>query len=290
MLISDSLEREIFFELRLPRLLLGFFAGATLSLGGLILQNLFRNDLMSPYTLGISSGAILGTAIAVASGLNSTILLFDIPSIFGFLGAMTSSLLLLFLAKGRIDEGNRVLLLGIALSFFYSAALMAIYFISSSETVHEIILYTLGNLSVVGYKGVYLSAFGAVVLLVAIYLKRYALQIFGSSALNAKQKGIDTSNLLLQMLLVSALSIGIVVSITGPIGFVGLVVPHLVKGVYKRDITSIILPTFFYGGLFMVLCDTLARALSFESDLPIGVITSFIGGAFFLYLLVRSRV
>ena len=91
------------------------------------------------------------------------------------------------------------------------------------------------------------------------------------------------------MLLVSSFSIGVVVSITGPIGFVGLIVPHLVKRAYKRDISAIIVPTLFYGGTFMVVCDTLARLLSVQSDIPIGVITSFIGGGFFLYLLVQKK-
>jgi len=289
-LLQSEFEQSIFLELRLPRLLLAFFAGSVLSMGGLLLQNLFRNDLMSPYTLGISSGAILASAISISLGISGTFLFFDIHSIFGFVGAMVSSMLLLFLAKKRMQNSNTILLLGIALSFLYTAMLMFIYFISSSESTHKIILYTLGNLSVVGYKSVYITLFGALILLVVLHVKRYELQIFASSHFNAESKGIDSSKLTLQLLLVSSLSIGLLVSVTGPIGFVGLVVPHLVKQIYKKDITHTIFPTFYYGGIFMIVCDTMARLLSTHSDIPIGVITSFIGGLFFIYLLTKRSI
>ena len=288
-LLHNSFEQSIFFELRLPRVLLAFFAGAILSLAGLLLQSLFRNDLMSPYTLGISSGAILASAISIALGISGTFLFFDVHSIFGFLGAMFSSTLLLFLAKKEMQNSNTILLLGIALSFLYTALLMFIYFISSSETTHQIILYTLGSLSTVGYKGVYVTLFASLILLLFLHVKRYELQIFASSLFNAESKGINSASLSLQLLLVSSFSVGLLVSITGPIGFVGLVVPHLIKQLYKKDITHIIGVTFYYGGVFMIVCDAIARVLSTHSDIPIGVITSLIGGIFFVYLLTKSR-
>ncbi len=286
-LLHNSFEQSIFFELRLPRVLLAFFAGAILSLAGLLLQSLFRNDLMSPYTLGISSGAILASAISIAFGISGTFLFFDVHSIFGFLGAMFSSTLLLFLAKKEMQNSNTILLLGIALSFLYTALLMFIYFISSSETTHQIILYTLGSLSTVGYKGVYVTLFASLILLLFLHVKRYELQIFASSLFNAESKGINSASLSLQLLLVSSFSVGLLVSITGPIGFVGLVVPHLIKQLYKKDITHIIGVTFYYGGVFMIVCDAIARVLSTHSDIPIGVITSLIGGIFFVYLLTN---
>ncbi len=287
---TGTLSHQIFFELRVPRMLLAFMAGATLALCGLLFQTLFRNVLMTPYTLGISSGAILGAGIGMKLGMSTLFLGIGIVSLFGFLGALFTVLLLLYLSRYlHHDRSNALLLLGIALSFFYTAALMILYFLSSATEIQTLIRFTMGSLSTIGYTMPLLISCTALLLLSVLHVKRYELHLFALSEEQARLKGVDSERLRLQLLLVASLSIGILVSLTGPIGFVGLIVPHIVRRFYQKNISQLILPTFILGGVFLVVCDLIARSLNTGSDLPIGIITALLGGPFFIYLILKRE-
>ncbi len=287
---SGTLSHRIFFELRLPRLLLAFMAGATLALSGLLFQTLFRNALMTPYTLGVSSGAILGAGIGMKLGLGSVFLGIGAVSLFGFSGAVLTVLLLLYLSRYlQYDRNNSLLLLGIALSFFYTAALMILYFLSSAMETHMLIRYTMGSLATIGYTYPLIVGITTLLLLSVLHVKRYELHLFALSEEQARLKGVHSERLRLQLLLVASLSIGVLVSLTGPIGFVGLIVPHIVRRLYQKNIAQLILPTFLVGGLFLVVCDGIARSISIGSDLPIGLVTALLGGPFFIYLILKQH-
>lgn len=288
-LISGTLSHQIFFELRLPRILLAFMAGATLALSGLLFQSLFRNVLMTPYTLGISSGAILGAGIGMKLGLGTLFLGIGALSLFGFLGAVLTVVLLLYLSRFlHHDRSNSLLLLGIALSFFYTAALMILYYLSSAMESHTLLRFTMGSLSTIGYTTPLLVSTTAILLLVVLHVKRYELHLLALSEEQARLKGIASEKLRLMLLIVASLSIGVLISQTGPIGFVGLIVPHMVRTLYRHDVSRLIVPTFIVGGLFLVVCDLIARMLSTGSDIPIGIITALLGGPFFIYLILRN--
>ena len=283
----NALSNTIFLQLRLPRTLLAFFAGSTLALSGLLFQTLFRNVLMTPYTLGVSSGAVLGAGIAIKLGLESLFFGIAAVTMFGFIGAMTTVMLLLWLARFLSRaEHESLLLLGIALSFFYTAALMILYFLSSYVESHTLMRFTMGSLSVIGFRYPLIVATTTLTLLGIILLKRYELQLFALSDQQARLKGINTSRLTIMLLMVASLAVGTLVSLTGPIGFVGLVAPHIVRTLYRKNIARLITPTFIFGGLFLVACDTLARAFSFGSEIPIGIVTALIGGPFFVYMII----
>ncbi len=287
---SDTLSHQIFFELRLPRILMAFMAGATLALAGLLFQSLFRNVLMTPYTLGVSSGAILGAGIGIKLGIGT--LFFGVAAItfFGFLGALITVLLLLWLSRYLShDRSNSFLLLGIALSFFYTSALMIIYYLSSVIESHMLLRFTMGSLSTIGYTHPLIVTATTLLLLAVLHVKRYELHLLALCEEQARLKGINSERLRLHLLIIASISIGVLVSLTGPIGFIGLVVPHIVRTLYRRNITQLIIPTFFMGGLFLVACDAVARMLSFGSEIPIGIITSLIGGPFFIYLIITKR-
>lgn len=289
-LTAQTLSNQIFFELRLPRVLMAFMAGATLALAGLLFQSLFRNVLMTPYTLGVSSGAILGAGIGIKLGAGA--LFFGVGAItfFGFLGALLTILLLLWLSHFlNHDRSNSFLLLGIALSFFYTSALMIIYYLSSITQSHMLLRFTMGSLSTIGYTNTIIVSITTLLLLIVLYLKRYELHLLALSEDQAQLKGVNSHKLRLHLLIIASISIGMLVSLTGPIGFVGLVVPHIVRSLYERNITQLITPTFFMGGLFLVACDVVARLLSFGSEIPIGIITSLIGGPFFIYLIITKK-
>lgn len=287
---TESLEHQIFFELRVPRLLLAFFSGVILALSGWLFQTLFRNALMTPFTLGVSGGAVLGTGIAVVLGLNGVIAGVSLTALFGFAGALASVVLLLWLSRYIIHRGtSSLLLLGIALSFFFSAALMVLFSITSAMQSHAILHYTLGSLSTMGYEQVVSIAVLSLLLLGILYSKRFELALLGVNDEQARLKGIDTRRLTYLLLLVSSLAIGVLISITGPIGFVGLIIPHVVRKLYAKANHRLILHTALFGGLFLSACDTLSRFPQLQSEIPIGIVTAFIGGPFFIYLIVKGK-
>lgn len=285
---ATSMQHQLFFELRLPRLLLALSAGALLALSGLLFQTLFRNDLMTPFTLGISSGATLGAGVAIKLSLTFSILGFSAMSLFGFLGAsITILFLFLFsqLLKRRVDES--LLLLGVALSFFYNSALMVLLYLSSMLETQQIMRFTFGSLNIIGYKELPILIFSTFFLFITLFIYRRELHIFSLSNEHAILKGVDSKKLTLALLLLSSLAIAVLISITGPIGFVGLIIPHIVKQIYKKSITSLIFPTALLGALFLSFCDTIARLASTSSEVPIGVVTALFGAPFFIYLIIK---
>ena len=287
----NHLSSIIFFDLRVPRVLFAFFAGIILSLSGLLFQTLFRNALMTPYTLGISSGAVLGAGIAIKLGLGS--LLFGIAaiSVFGFLGAMLTVFLLIYLSQFlRNSQQESLLLLGIALSLFYTSCLMIIFYLGDTTQNDMLIRFTMGSLSVIGWQNPIALGVIAFLLLVAIYMYRFELQLLSISDESASLKGVNTKKITLLLLMVSSFGIGTLVSISGPIGFIGLIVPHIVSKIYPSTLNKRIIKTALFGGLFLVLCDTITRGLQTQSELPIGIVTALIGGPFFIYLIIsRSK-
>ena len=281
-----SIEHKLFWELRLPRIVIAFFTGSLLSLSGLIFQSLFRNPMSTPFTLGVASGATLGSAFAIVFGF------LHFVALFGFFGAIFT-VVVLFSITSRLKafETTTLLLVGIALSFFYSAALMILFYISNETQSYEIVRFTMGSLDIVGMENTLPIVAAALLLLLAALMYKKEIKILLTSYENAFLKGVDVKKINRLLLIFVSIAIGVAVSITGPIGFVGLIVPHMLKMIYKRSADTLLIPTFFYGGVFLVFCDLVSRNLSLSSDVPIGVITSFLGAPFFVYLLVkRNRV
>lgn len=279
-----SVDYTLFFDLRLPRVVTAFFSGALLGLSGLLFQSLFRNPLSTPFTLGVASGATLGTAFAIVFGFVS------FAAVFGFFGAIMT-IIILFAITSRLQNFSiaTLLLVGIALSFFYSAALMILFYLSDESQSYEIVRFTMGSLDVVGFHNTMPVIIASFVLLGIAYKFQKELKILLTSYDNAFLKGIEVKKVSLILLLIISIAIGVAVSVVGPIGFVGLIVPHILKTLYKQSADKLLGVTFFYSGIFLVLCDLIARNLGTSSDIPIGVITSFLGGPFFIYLLVSRR-
>jgi iron complex transport system permease protein len=283
----DAIEYLLFWDLRVPRVLVAFFSGAILALGGLVFQAVFRNSLTTPFTLGVSSGATLATAVGIVFLPAS---LAALSYLFSFAGAFSTILLLFLFARTlRAEQTNSLLLIGIALSFFYSAALMVVYYLSDLEQSYSIIRFTMGSLNIVGFHTLIPVIIAALFLLAVVSRYKKELKLILTSYENAFLKGIEIKKINLILLLVVSLSVGVSVSVVGPIGFIGLVIPHIIRLVYKKSSEKLILPVFYYGGVFLVLCDLIGRNLGAVSEVPIGVVTSFIGGPFFIYIILRRR-
>ncbi len=278
----------VFWQLRVPRVLLAFFVGAILALSGLVFQSIFKNALITPYTLGIASGTTLFSAVFIV--------FFPIlPLFFGSIfGAIFSVLILFYLTKHikstlLKSNTNYILLIGVALSYFYSSALMLVFYLSNMQENYSIIRFTLGNLDVVGYRASIVVFITLLVMFFLINSYKKELKLLLISNDTAFLKGLNVDKTVLILLLFISLCVGISISFTGPIGFVGLVIPHIVKLIYKKTATDLFIPTLFFGGVFLVFCDFISRNLNTASSLPIGVVTAFIGAMFFVYLLVKRK-
>lgn len=281
-----SSSHMLFWELRIPRVLIAFFSGAILSLAGLVFQSLFRNPLTTPFTLGVASGATLGTAIAIVFLSEMVFWQYALS----FAGALLTVLILFLISRSlKSTQTHSLLLVGIALSFFYSAALMVLFFLSDFQQSYSIVRFTMGSLSIIGFDPLYPVSAASILLLGSIRYYRAELKILLASLDFAFLKGIDVNRVTMMLLLITSLAVAVCVSVVGPIGFVGLIVPHIIKTIYRQSSDKLILPTFFYGGVFLVLCDLISRNIGASSDIPIGVITSFLGGPFFIYLIIRRN-
>ena len=271
----------ILWDIRVPRVLLAFFVGGILSLGGLIFQIVFKNQMATPFTLGVASGATLFGAIGIVLGFGAFI------SIFAFVGAISTIAILFMISLIFGSKSNSsLLLIGIAISFFYSALLMVVFYVSDLQESYEIVQFTMGSLEIVGFTNLYLVSVVATILLFTILRLSHQIKLLLTSNEFVLLKGQNLHQINYILLGLVSFGVAVVVSITGPIGFIGLVVPHIIKQIYKRSSDKLILPIFFYGGVFLVFCDILARA---NNDLPIGVVTSLLGAPFFVYLIVKKR-
>ena len=279
-----TVDHKLFWDIRLPRVLVAFFAGGILSLGGLIFQSVFKNPMSTPYTLGVATGSTLGVAFAIVFGFSSLL------SLFGFLGALLTVLILFGMTlKLQSYETNALLLVGIALAFFYNASLMILFYLSDESQSFEIIHFTMGSVDVVGLEKtlpIILTSFGLLGL--SLFYKK-ELKLLLTSNDYAYLKGVNVKRVNTILLVAVSLAVGVCVSLTGPIGFVGLIIPHILKSIQKKSAEQLIVPIFFYGGLFLVLSDLIARNLGTNSDIPIGIVTAFLGGPFFIYLIMRKR-
>ena len=278
----------VFWDLRVSRVFLAFFVGGILSLGGLIFQIIFKNELITPYTLGIASGTTLFTAIAIVffPMLNITI-----SSIFG---SIVTILILYFISK-RINKNsvavstNSILLIGISLSYFYGSALMLVFYMSNLQENYSIIRFTLGSLDTVGFtNGLIIMVVSAIFYFIVRFNKE-KIKLLLICNDTAFLKGLNVNKISLLLLIVVSLSVGISISFVGPIGFIGLVIPHIIKLIYKQSADKLFFPVFFFGGIFLVFSDLISRNLNTDSTLPIGVVTAFIGAPFFVYLLIRRN-
>jgi len=279
-----TVDYKLFWDIRLPRVMVAFFAGSILALGGLIFQSLFKNPMGTPYTLGVASGSTLGVAFAIVFGFAAWV------SLFGFLGALLTVVILFGLTlRLKSYQTNSLLLVGIALAFFYNAALMILFYLSNESQSFEIIRFTMGSVDVIGLNNSVPILLASVGLLLLSLWYQKELKLLLTSNDYAYLKGVEVKKVNTILLVAVSIAVGVCVSITGPIGFVGLIIPHIIKTIYKKSAEQLMLPIFFYGGVFLVLSDLIARNLGSNSDIPIGIITAFLGGPFFIYLIMRKR-
>lgn len=287
---KGTTEHSILFDIRLPRIILGFSIGGALSLSGVILQGIFRNPLVEPYTLGISGGAGLGVSLNIVLGLHRIFGVLSLP-LSGFLGAILVLLIIYFLSRrGEILKIRSLLLCGVMVSFISSSLIMLLMAVSRVEDLHGIIFWMMGSLEEPNRFLIHLvSAFSLMGLMIS-YLFSLSLNALSLGEEGAFHLGVNVERMKRLLFLLASLLTGLSVSVSGVIGFVGLVVPHFVRMFIGRDHRVLLISSYLCGAAFLILCDTLARTIISPSELPVGVLTGILGGSLFVYALGRRQV
>lgn len=285
---NDSMEYTILSQIRVPRVLLGIAVGGALSLSGILLQGVYRNPLVEPYTLGISGGASLGVAFAIVFGLHQLIGSFVLP-LTGFAGAFLIIFLVYTISSrnGRINIQS-MLLTGVMVSFIASSSMMLLMATTSSENLHGIVFWIMGSLDEPDMSLIYITLVMSLVSLVASYFFVQPLNALRLGEEKAKHLGINTDITIKLLFLMASLLAGVCVAVAGVIGFVGLIIPHLMRLLVGSDYRILLVSSFLSGSIFLVLSDVIARTIISPNELPIGVITGIIGGVVFLLMMSRS--
>ena len=284
---SGSPEFSILFNIRIPRILLGFAVGGSLSLAGVILQGMFRNPLVEPYTLGISGGAALGVALCIILGLHRTFPDIVMP-LFGFIGAFAVALpiSLINIRKGMVKTEG-LLLTGVMISYISSSIVTLILAISRTEDLQGIIFWIMGSLEEPSWLLISIVLFISLICLVLSYIFSLDLNALALGEEEAIHLGVNVERAKKMLFLIASVLTGVSVSIAGIIGFVGLVVPHFVRMLAGYDNRVLLVMSFITGAGFLIFCDTLARTIISPVELPVGVITGILGGSLFVYALSR---
>lgn len=279
---GNTKESIIILKIRMPRIVLGVFVGASLALAGSTLQGLFKNPMADPYIIGVSAGASLGSVLAIYFGFSNI-------SIFAFLGALLSVFIVYNVARVRGSMSvTHLLLSGIAVGSFFSASSMFFMYLSG-EKLSRAFFWLLGSLSTATWGEVFviLPYFFISFFVIFIFARDLNVMLFGEE--EALSLGIKTDALKKILLVFATLVTASAVAVSGLIGFVGLVVPHITRLLVGPDHRILIPSCVISGGILLVLADSVARTVASPQDIPVGIITALFGAPFFCYLLFKRK-
>jgi iron complex transport system permease protein len=278
----------IFWQIRVPRVLAACVGGAGLAVGGAVFQAVFRNPLATPYTLGVASGASLGVAAASRLGLSIVIAGLSTNLVAAFAGALLAVGVVWFLTQLRPGLSSTVLLLaGVAMNFFFSSLILFVQYTASLGDSYRIVRWLMGGLAGVDLRTVATMAPVVAAGTLVIAWRARELDLLATGPEIAASRGVDVAGSRTVLFLATSVMVGGVVAACGPIGFVGMMAPHICRLVVGPNHRVLLPASILFGGVFLAVCDTAARVVLAPAELPVGVITAFLGAPFFLWLLVR---
>lgn len=287
---ADNVDAQIFFVARMPRVLAGAVVGAALASAGVVLQALLRNPLATPFTLGVSAGAALGAILAISFGAAVTLGPLSPVPLASLAGAFGAAAIVYALATrpGRAMSTSVLLLAGVTLNSFFSALILFVQYLGDFAETYRTVRWLMGDLDVGGFGPI----LGALPLIVAAFLifalLPSSLNLLSVGGDIAATRGVDVARTQRLAFLSSALATSAAVSLAGPIGFVGIVVPHLVRLMAGVDHRIVLPASALFGAAFLVACDLVARTILAPVEIPVGIVTAMLGGPFFLWLLIRK--
>jgi iron complex transport system permease protein len=282
----DNILSSIVWRIRFPRVLLAAVVGATLSLGGLVFQALLRNPLAEPFILGISGGSAIGAIIGILLGLSR----FPGICFTSFLGSLGTLALILVMSTGKsVLRKDALLLSGVMVNAFCSAIIMFLVSITQDARLHNIIFWLMGDLSAADLPQVVILGAILIPCFIMVFMFSHAMNLLMMGKDMARTMGINIKAVTFTLLVVTSFMVSATVSFSGLVGFVGLVIPHLLRLVLGPDHRSLVPACLFGGAAYLVLCDLLARTLPQQGEMPAGVVTALIGAPLFIILLQKSR-
>ncbi|MDF2155147.1 iron ABC transporter permease [Vibrio sp. CAU 1672] len=285
----------IIHEIRLPRTLLCLIVGAILAICGVVMQGLFRNPLAEPGIIGVSAGSALGGALAIvlfADVSQSSPLLMSLAvlPLFAFLGGALTTIFVYALGTGKFGTSVTIMLLaGVAISALSGAVIGYLNFIADDQMLRDLSLWSMGSLAGANWSSIGLALMTLLILLVWFQRRSMALNALLLGEAEARHLGIQVQSLKRQLIILTAVGVGITVSICGAIGFVGLVIPHLGRMLSGPDHRTLLPISAFMGALLLTAADMLARTVVSPAELPVGIVTALIGAPFFIFLLFKQK-
>jgi iron complex transport system permease protein len=287
---ADNVDAQIFFLARLPRVLAAALVGSALAAAGVVFQAMLRNPLATPFTLGVSAGASLGAMLAIVAGASAAIGPFSAVPLASLAGAAIAAFIVYRLSTmpGRAMSTSVLLLAGVTLNSFFSALIMFVQYIADFAQVYRATRWIMGDLDVGGFQPI-LAALPLIAVAFALFaLLPSSLNLLSIGADAAATRGVDVARAQRIAFVSASLATAAAVSLAGPIGFIGIVVPHQVRLMVGVDHRIVLPASALFGSAFLVGCDLVARTVMAPVEVPVGVITAMLGGPFFLWLLVRK--
>lgn len=286
---TENADAQIFFVARLPRVLAAAMVGATLASAGVVLQALLRNPLATPFTLGVSAGSALGAILAITFGSGVTLGPFSPVPLASFTGATVAAGLVYLLASwpGRALSTSVLLLAGVTLNSFFSALILFVQYVADFAEAYRTVRWLMGDLDIGAYAPIVASLPLVAAAFAVFALLPSSLNLLSLGGTIAATRGVDVVRAQRLAFFSASLATSAAVSLAGPIGFIGIVVPHLVRLMVGVDHRIVLPASALFGAAFLVGCDVVARTLMAPVEIPVGIVTAVIGGPFFLWLLVR---
>lgn len=286
---ASGMVREIFWRIRVPRVLAGFLAGAALALSGMTFQAVFRNPLATPFTLGVSSGAAFGAALHVRIGLALGLAGLAGRSLSAFAWALLSIGLVYGLTRLRRGFTTATMLIaGVAVNFFFSSLILFMQYLSDFTQSFRMVRWLMGGLDTAGPGAVGIMVWFVLAGSLIIFLNRTELDLLMLGDDLAAGRGVAVQRTRRILFFSASLMVGGVVAVCGPIAFVGMMAPHICRMIVGEGHRALAPATFMFGGAFLVACDVFARTVIAPAEIPVGVITSLLGGPFFIWLLLAG--
>lgn len=275
-------------EIRIPRVMMAVGVGALLSMSGLVMQSVFRNPLVEPYTMGLSGGAVLGVAIAFMLGISSAVGNIGV-TLMAMLGAFLTMGIILLLRRVLHYDVNKMLLSGVMISFATSSVTVLLMSLTTRENMSQIVMWNMGSLDITTKEMSYIVVIISVVMVVVLSFFGNEMNVLMVGESMARHVGVRIDIVVPLLFVLATVMAAVSVSFVGVVAFVGMIVPHVVRHIFGYDHRVITVITAIIGAIFMLMCDIVARVVIYPQEIPTGVMCGIVGGVMFIYLTAKSK-
>ncbi len=280
---------DIIFKIRLPRALTAVIAGGTFALCGAVFQSLFRNPIASPFTLGTAGGASFGVTVFISFFSISSFLGTFLTSFAAFLGALLSVTIVYFASSGkRSFNTNSMILTGVVINFFFSGLILLVQYLTDQTSVVRITRWTMGSIDLISLNALLFITAVFVSGSVLLYYFRNDLNLLSIGDEISVSRGVDINGTRKMLFIISSVMISSVVSVTGPIGFIGIIAPHIASSFFGRNYRRLLPASLLTGSIILLICDAISRTILYPVELPVGIITAIAGALFFSVVLTKQ--